>query len=144
MAMSDIDIRWRRSNQFYIYNQPIQYQSSFLTHCYQFVEVIICYQKLRPSWNSFVCSILTKIHWTLAESALIGFVIILLNSTLEVHGDEEDGHCIWYGIYEDEDMKKYNLAYNGPGFPLESEEAQEAMLRVCPEIYKNGENENIN
>lgn len=49
------------------------------------------------------------------------------------------GDCIWNKIcYTDEDtLKSFNCPYNGPGVPIEDEDAQRILLNRCPEIFTN-------
>lgn len=61
-----------------------------------------------------------------------------------------DGDCIWYKVCYPEpddledDEKAYNCPNDGPGYQLEDPEAQEIMLRVCPELFTNCKPKNLN
>lgn len=61
-------------------------------------------------------------------------VIVLSCVILTVSGD-----CIWNKVcYTDEDTgKSFNCPYNGPGVPIEDEDAQKILLNRCPEMFTN-------
>lgn len=63
-------------------------------------------------------------------------VLIILFSVLAIVLGEE--HCIWNRTcYENDDGKKFNCPYDGPGNPIDDEISIQTMLHRCPDIYKN-------
>lgn len=57
------------------------------------------------------------------------FVFIAVTATVS-------SECIWYKTcYKNEMGMSFNCPYNGPGFPLNDEKAQEILLRRCSHFY---------
>ncbi|XP_064651766.1 NPC intracellular cholesterol transporter 1-like isoform X2 [Lineus longissimus] len=50
--------------------------------------------------------------------------------------DGEQGHCLWYGVYEDD---THNLPYTGPAKPLNDTDAIKILGDLCPQ-YAIGKN----
>lgn len=50
-------------------------------------------------------------------------------------------HCRWHGIcgLSPLTFKDVNCPYDGPPIPLDDEEAQTVLLRLCPDLYKTRE-----
>lgn len=72
------------------------------------------------------------------------FLLIVTLITVTSLISKCDGNCIWYGVcYPDPDdiedgAKAFNCPYDGPGHKLEDKEAQDIMLKLCPELFTNG------
>lgn len=72
---------------------------------------------------------------SISEFATLRIFIVLLSLLVVVFAESD--HCIWYGVCYGTEPKEFNCPYNGPGLPLDDEDAQEIMLRRCPELYTN-------
>lgn len=61
-------------------------------------------------------------------------ILLLLFSALSISNAQQtaDHHCVWYA----ECGKPLNCPYVGPPKPLIGDDAQENLLRFCPDIYK--------
>lgn len=64
-------------------------------------------------------------------------LIVALSVVTIVIGD--DLHCVWRNVcYTDPDTGySFNCPYEGPGEPINDEEAQRILLNRCPDIFTN-------
>jgi hypothetical protein len=58
--------------------------------------------------------------------------------TLNNAQDDDEHHCVMYGVCNNNGIAEQNCFYNGSGIVLNNETAEEILKRRCFDFYKDG------
>lgn len=78
--------------------------------------------------------------WTSSSKLIALYLVLLLPNliTTQQQQSPEEHHCVWYGQCGNSptNYEPLNCPYDGPAKQLLEENAQQTMLRLCPNVYQ--------